>query len=687
MTAPTGTFGSFATRLGGSGPEPVSSDGAHGGSKVSPAIGRVLRLVEVAAVVALIGFALSLRLGDLDGARSNFPDLFDEGIRAEQLLLMSHGFRPYRDIYASQGPLLLDIMYPLASVLGGTLGGARLAVGLISLVGILGAYWSAREAAGPFAGLLAAVILVANPLYLEGSRLALAEVPSLAPALLALPAGLRYQRVGSRRWLVLAALLLSIAVLIKPMVIGATVPVAAAVLLRPRARPADMALFVAVGLGFAALVILMLGPADVYQQIVDYRVSSRASSGWDPAKNLEEVVLAPARSRPALANMGALGALAALVLGRRGVPISLWLLASYAVLFLYTPLHPKHQVYLVPPLALAGSVGLVALLRLRSGALVRLGGLVGALLMTVQIAALLSLAPAALARGVALVDDEVDADLHVYDREVAATLRAAVPEQGFALSDHPFLAYLAGRMVPPEMVDPSKGRFRAGVLTSELAIESAERRDVVAVLFWADRFRRLTAFAQWVQDRYLPVHILGPRILRTRDGKDRSVYVPMNSDLEGLHARVAADLPIAVNARYANDFVLESARISTAEVSPGSGFAVTLLWRALRSAPPDYSMMVSLIDDRGEAWAAQQLELDGTDRGGNIWTEGRWLLRSAMLTPEDGIPPGVYRVVVALEDSRIGSAVVELGRNSAESVNAVSTDRLSIGTLPVRPNG
>src|SRR3712207_1954007 len=154
-----------------------------------------------------------MRAADLEGARSNFPDLFDEGIRVEQLFLMSQGFRPYRDIYAAQGPLLLDTLYPFYRLFGESLGAVRLGVGLLSLVGLVGAYLVAREVGGRFGGLLACGLLALSPPYLEGSRLALAEVPSIAPALLALASALRYRAVRSRRWLLASAVFLAVSLL------------------------------------------------------------------------------------------------------------------------------------------------------------------------------------------------------------------------------------------------------------------------------------------------------------------------------------------------------------------------------------------------------------------------------------------------------------------------------------------
>ena len=58
--------------------------------------GLVLDLVLIGPILLL---ALAMRTINL-GAYSG---LFDEGIRTEQLFLMSQGYRPFREIYAAQG--------------------------------------------------------------------------------------------------------------------------------------------------------------------------------------------------------------------------------------------------------------------------------------------------------------------------------------------------------------------------------------------------------------------------------------------------------------------------------------------------------------------------------------------------------------------------------------------------------
>src|SRR5215212_6920507 len=105
---------------------------------------------------------------------------FPEGIRAAQLQLMAAGYRPCVEIFCNQGPLLFYAIYPSYALLGGRL-----------------------------AALVASSLLILSPTYLKFSRLALAEVPAEAVAILAVGAAIVFQRTGRDRWLIGAALLVA----------------------------------------------------------------------------------------------------------------------------------------------------------------------------------------------------------------------------------------------------------------------------------------------------------------------------------------------------------------------------------------------------------------------------------------------------------------------------------------------
>src|SRR6476646_1367133 len=111
--------------------------------------------IEAVVLGAILLLAVFMRLVRLSGTSGDL----DEGIRGIQLLLMSAGYRPMQEILSSQGPLLLDMLYPWYRLFGETLGAARLATGVYSLLGILGLYGAALAVGGPVGGTVAALLL------------------------------------------------------------------------------------------------------------------------------------------------------------------------------------------------------------------------------------------------------------------------------------------------------------------------------------------------------------------------------------------------------------------------------------------------------------------------------------------------------------------------------------------------
>jgi predicted membrane-bound mannosyltransferase len=246
--------------------------------------------MHVLVLAPVLLLALALRLINL-GAYSG---LFDEGIRTEQLFLMAHGYRPFKDIFAAQGPLLLDALYPpyafFRSVVDSPLVAVRLAAVSYSLLGLAGLYWLGCQLAGRLGGLIAALLLALSPLYLEGSRLALAEVPALAPAILSLGCAVRYSTHGKTRWIAAAGLLLTVSMLMKPITFAAAPAVALAALLCGRQGLRDLLLVGTAMLAFSVVVVWLLGFNEVRDQILAYRQASRETVGWSLRKNLQAIV-------------------------------------------------------------------------------------------------------------------------------------------------------------------------------------------------------------------------------------------------------------------------------------------------------------------------------------------------------------------------------------------------------------
>lgn len=644
-------------------------------------------IAELLALAALLGVALALRVFDLEGPRSSFPDLFDEGIRAEQLLLMERGFRPFRDIYTAQGLLLLDLLYPFYVLFGGTLGAIRLGVGLLSVVGLAGVWWSVRQVTGPIGGLAALLLLSASGAYLEGSRLALAEVPSLAPCLWALGCAVRWRRGGRAGWLYAAAALATLGVLIKPMVLPVAVPLGLLALLRPGLRWRELVIALGVVLAVVALAVVAMGPAEVWRQIVEYRLGAREGGSLDFRRNYKLVVQEPFRDQPGLYILAALGALLLLLADwRSGLALAAWPLATIALLLYYYPLHPKHLVYLYPPLAVVGGAGIgrAAWYAWREGPAGRLTRL-----LTVAVAVFIAALPLQTLSGPLDAGDPdaeaEDADLHTFDADVVRSLQALSGPDDFILTDHPYLAALARRMVPPDLVDPSVGRIRAGVLRDSDVLADARRYDVRLVLTWADRLRRLAGVPPWLDREYVLAHVFGLRSVKNpRGAKDRSLYLRTDSDLDAARTRLENLLTVRDTADFGGQLRLLGSHISATVVRPRDQFTLTLGWLALQRMPVDYHLTIHLIGPDGQTRGEQEHDLEGSARGTSLWAPGRWLFRTFGLQLDPDSPAGEYRVEISVIDPKSGRALPPVIAPGAHAFRENRSRALTVATIQVR---
>jgi hypothetical protein len=525
--AATGRRGDGATRRRGDGA--ASAAALLRQATVSPRL-RVghLALLELAVLALIVAIAFRLRMANLE----HYSGSFDEGVRMGQLLLMEHGYRPYRDIFASQGPLLLDLLYPFYMGFGQSLGAARLGVGLLSLAGLLGAWWTAR-AVSPLAGVGAAVLLALSPAYLENSRLALAEVPSLAPCLWAIGCALRWRRGGSGVWLYGAMVLATVGVLIKPMVLPVMAPLALLVLLRPHRRVQAVTGAVLLAVALSVLLLIALDPGRVFEVLGSYRLGAQRGAFSSAAENIGLTFRTLLREQIGFSALAVMGSLIGLAWWRTAtLALMAWPLAQLALFVGYTDLSDKHVVYLVPPLAMLGGFGIAGLGPVLSRTTALHGrdrgnaawrGVGPAPSRSWMLAALISLTAVAVyvvtVPALWRTDRELrtDADERVRrdyagTQEQAALMAVIAGPTEFVLTDNPNAAFFARRLVPPWLVDTSGTRIDAGSLTSEVAIREASRYEPKVVITWRRRLGKLDDFTRWLETDY--------RLIKTYPGSD-----------------------------------------------------------------------------------------------------------------------------------------------------------------------
>jgi hypothetical protein len=463
---------------------------------------------------------------------------FDDGVYGASALAMRDGALPFKDVFSSQGPLFLPLVW-LADLAGvRTLNAPRLLAVAAGAVLVAAVWTAARGAgcgqvsAGAGAALVAtsgSVLWVTGPLTSDG--------PALALATTAVALALAWRRAPALRTAVFCGLALGAALAVKSLLVPAAVPVGLILLRRPRHLAAAVAVAVAVGLAAA----LPWGFSAVWDQSVTYHLEAAGdrTPGANAAKVLSTLLdrdLPVALALAAAAVAAIWARFSDLVTpsgpyGQLGVTrnspepgvaalVTWWLAATVVVLLLEHPLWRNHVAHLVP----AGAL-LVALAMERAGTdLGRQGrGRRAAVAAGVALAVAL---PYHLAR----VNDVV---WPAPPRGAEAAARAdldALPGRAWAISDEPGLVWRTGRRTPADLVDTSVLRIESGRITAASLAQDAADPRVCAVLVWSSRFGRFSELPHLLTGYREAARYGGPRVLYVKAECGRGPGALGNSD-------------------------------------------------------------------------------------------------------------------------------------------------------------
>ena len=430
---------------------------------------------------------------------------FDDGVYGASAVAMRAGGQPFRDVFSSQGPLHLPLVW-LFDLLGFRTSDSPRLLAVASAAALVLATWSAARAlrlstgaAALAAGLVAtsgSVLWVTGPLTSDG--------PALALASWAVTAGLWYRRSPSLRRAVAAGVLLGAALSVKSLLLGAGVAVAWALL--PKRRHLAAAVIAA---GLVSLAVaLPWGLGNVWDQAFAYHLEAAGSR--TPLPNLRKVVATLGdRDLPLL--LAGLAALAVAVESRRKRPstpggmrlVAAWLGVTVVVLAAEHPLWRNHVSHLVPATALLVAAGFDRIRPLPRRAAVAAGVAAAAVVPyhVVHLSELLWPAPPGAALAAARSD-----------------LRALSPGAQ-VISDDPGVVWRAGRRTPHDLVDTSILRIESGRLTGPSLARAAAQAPVCAVLVWSHRFGDLPHFAKLLEEKgYRPIaRYGGPKVLFVRE--------------------------------------------------------------------------------------------------------------------------------------------------------------------------
>lgn len=431
---------------------------------------------------------------------------FDDGVYGASALAMRDGAVPFREIFSSQGPLFLPLVW-LADVVGLRTHGAPRLVGVAATIAVTFAVAAlGTRLRGRRVGLVAATLVatsgsmlwVTGPLTSDGIATALAA--------LAVAGALAYDDAPSNRRAFATALAIAAALAVKSLLLPAAVPVAV-VLLRHR-RGSHLALALGTGITVALATSLPFGLGDVWDQSVTYHLE--VAGERTPGANLRKMAStlgdrdAPLLAAAALA-LGA-GALGAVRRRRSAAPdltsqprvspgrlrlqldgerlVWVWWAATVGALVLEHPLWRNHLAHLVAPTAVLAACGVERVVERSKDVSPR-----GRRVATVAVVGLaLVLGGYHVVHTSPLLAPGTD---HAGEARDAVRAVEALPSGAWAISDEPGIVWSAGRRTPADLVDTSILRIESGRLTAAGVAREASASRVCAVVVWSRRFDEL----------------------------------------------------------------------------------------------------------------------------------------------------------------------------------------------------
>lgn len=498
----------------------VLPDAASTHTQTSPRISRPQVLLLGAGFLILVLVALSMRLYTLGVPFDR--DSYDEGVYWQTLRALSAGNMLYKPTFYSQPPIFLLSIFPTYLLLGQTLWAARFGVTLISLLGLLGIFLLGYALRGRLGAFIALLLLLLSPLYLSASQTIQAEGPQVAFSILSVGCAYLWWR-WPNGWkghlsAALCTLTLTLSLFSKLFALATLIPVgmlALAHIWRLTRQPAHTrwraarSLMTGIAVMILTTLLIMLPYIGVLPEfwsgvITFHNVAKATQSRGGNLRTLLTFFLSP------LGFAALFGSIIALLKKDwRVLPLLGWTLASTLLLWQQQPLFLHHLVILVPAFIALTVMGLGTLPTSKKELALRPVIYTGICLLLVIIT-------------LALGSKDIRTEYHQSQvrstssatqssQQVAQQLQQVLKPDELVITDGQFVAALAGRNTPPELVDTSSVRINTHYVTNAQLIQLASQPKTKAILFYTGRLINpdLAAFRTWMPQHFRQIEHYG----------------------------------------------------------------------------------------------------------------------------------------------------------------------------------
>lgn len=611
------------------------------------------KIAWAALWLLLLGLAVAWRVQNLN----SFGLSNDEGVYLMWGRLVADGYPLYRDTVAVQPPLFFETLALAFRLFGDTLLVGRWT--MLAGFGLLaaGLSWLAYQTGRWPAAISALVLLALAPLVFTFSRLAMAEIPATALAVLAIALLVVYTRRPHWGWLVASGLLLGLSLIFKTLNPFVVAPAAvllmlhhtlpqqvnvAAQLVSPhkhwRRLLLDGAAWGAAAALPVALVFVLYDSATAYDQLVVFRNDLRAAvpGSWPETWDHFALFFAGHWSFWLLAIGSIISTTwqAARFDGKTATsPLFpkilcnfvwlVWLLSGVLLLVWHTPLFAHHFVVLLPPLILLGAGFVADAISLWPAASLplRLGLALPLLVAALGVPAM-----------VQTNRQTVAAVTGGREQDALAFLDTVTNPNDFVMGDSQLLIFMANRRTPPPLGDLALVGIKAGRQTADRLVRLTTDYRSPAVVQWALRLPWLPDYLTWVEQNYLARRVWD---------NDHIIYFVR---------RIPPDepLPNPQNVPLGDSLALRGFSIDPNPARPGQALQLSVYWQTAAPLAEDYTIFTQLLDSTGALAAG----FDHQPLGGNFptsqWPAGEIVTDRLRLPLPAELPPGRYTLVTGM---------------------------------------
>lgn len=587
------------------------------------------------------------------------------------------GYPLYAETNAVQSPLFLEMIELAFRLAGPTIQAGRWAI--LPSFGLLAAAlsWLAYRSGGWPAALTTVILVSLAPLIFTFSRLAMAEVPATALAVISVAFVFLYLERGHKAWLLASGLTLGLSFIVKILNPFVVAPIGWLLIVSSQKSVVSSQKVMAGGQWSAvggrlfldcllwsvglliplAAVPLLYDPVAVYDQLIRFRGDLRAAFPGSAAETWAQIQLFVNGHWGfwLLAFGGIMAAgFRAWEDSRQGdrweqgrfsfsifnlpvfqssslfYPLTwlIWLLAGMAMLWWHTPLFPHHFIVLLPPLILLGA-------ELVSHEARVIGNLSadGEQRPAIMIYSLVIMV-AALNLLMIIKANRETAAIVTGGREVEALklLQAVSGPADFVMGDSQLLIFMAGRRTPPPLGDVALVAIKAGRQTSEHMLDLTEQYQAPAVVQWSLRLPWLPDYLTWVESNYLARRVWD---------NDHIIYF-------GLRLPPGRIIPNEQTVRLGKAVALRGYQIEPGPVKLGQDLNLKAYWQTDTPLADDYTVFTQLLNSQGALAASWDSQPLGGYFPTSQWPAGEVVTDIVRLPLPTDLSPGNYTLITGM---------------------------------------